>query len=112
VRWNRFRLVPPLLACALCLGGCGAGLNVGGGNGTVGGIVSGLASGASVTLSDGASSLPLAANGAFAFADTLTDGSTYVATVTTQPAGQTCVLGNATGTVVAGLLAVVTVTCS
>jgi hypothetical protein len=79
---------------------------------SVGGIVSRLASGAGVTLSDGVPSLPLTANGTFAFADVLTDGSTYAVTVTTQPAGQTCLLGNATGTVVAGVLAVAAVTCS
>jgi len=79
---------------------------------SVGGTVSGLASGTSVTLSNGSVLLPIAANGSFAFPGTLTAGSTYSVSISTQPAGQTCTLSNASGTVVANVMAVVVVACT
>jgi len=79
---------------------------------SVGGTVSGLASGTSVTLSNGSVLLPIAANGSFAFPGTLTAGSTYNVSISTQPAGQTCTLSNANGTVAANVMAVVVVACT
>lgn len=81
-------------------------------NSSLGGTVSGLASGTSVTLANAGVLLPIAANGSFAFTGLLTAGSTYSVTVAVQPVGQTCVIGNASGTVVANVMAQVSVTCS
>ncbi len=78
---------------------------------SLGGTVSGLAAGTSVTLSNAGVLLPIASNGAFAFAGTLPAGTTYNVTVATQPAGQTCTVTNPTGSIVANTLASVTVTC-
>lgn len=75
---------------------------------TITGTLSGLAAGASVTLSNnGAALLPITVNGAYGFPGTLAPGSAYAVTVSTQPAGRTCSVANATGTVgVSGVLGV------
>jgi hypothetical protein len=78
---------------------------------SVGGTVSGLAAGTSVTLNLGDASLAVAANGTFAFPGVLTTGTAYAVTVSTQPAGQTCALTNASGTVAAGVQSQVAVNC-
>lgn len=79
---------------------------------SLGGTVSGLAAGASVTLSNGGTQLPVAVNGAFAFPGVLVPGSTYNVTVTTQPVGQTCAVTNPGGTIVANVMASVSVACN
>jgi len=79
---------------------------------SIGGTVSGLPAGTSVTLSNGGVQLPIAANGAFAFPGTLTAGSTYDVTVTTQPLGHACTVPNPTGTIVADVMASVLVNCA
>lgn len=76
------------------------------------GTVSGLAAGTSVTLGDGAVLLPIATNGAFAFPGVLAPGSAYAVSIAVQPAGETCTLTNATGTIPAIGVASVVVTCS
>jgi hypothetical protein len=78
---------------------------------SVGGTLTGLNPGTSVTLSDGNATLPIAVNGQFAFPETLAAGSIYDVTVTVSPVGQSCTVTNATGTVVASITAMVTVTC-
>ena len=78
---------------------------------SLGGTVSGLAAGTSVTLSNGGVLLPVAANGAFAFPGILATGSTYNVSVATQPAGQTCTVSTPSGTIVANVMASVTVNC-
>jgi hypothetical protein len=78
---------------------------------SVGGTVTGLDPGTSVTLSDGSATLAIAVDGQFAFPQTLEAGSTYVVTVAVSPVGQTCIVGNGTGLVVANVTAQVTVTC-
>lgn len=66
----------------------------------IGGTLSGLGTGLTVVLSDnGADNLSLAANGSFVFATKVAAGSGYSVAVVTQPLGQTCSVGNATGTV-------------
>jgi hypothetical protein len=80
-------------------------------NASVGGTVSGLPAGTAVTLSNAGTLLPVAANGSYAFPGLLTAGTTYNVTVATQPFGHTCTVANPSGTVVAGVLAVVNVTC-
>lgn len=68
-------------------------------NYSVGGSVTGLGAGRSLVLQmNGASDLPLGANGAFVFPSTLSHGTAYSVTVKTQPVGHTCSVANAAGT--------------
>jgi hypothetical protein len=84
----------------------------------VGGTISGLASGGSgpsglVLLDNGGDSEPIAsgANGAFTFPTALPNGSHYNVTVQTSPAGESCNVGNGSGTVNGANIVNVTVTC-
>jgi hypothetical protein len=79
---------------------------------SLGGTVSGLATGTAVTLSDGTVLLPVATNGAFAFPGLVETGMAYDITVATQPAGETCTVQNGVGTVTAGVVVNVSVTCA
>ncbi len=80
---------------------------------SVGGSLGGLAPGASLTLSiNGGSELTLAANGAYVFALRFAPGESYLVAVATQPVGQHCTLGNASGTVGGANVTDVEVTCS
>ncbi len=80
---------------------------------TVGGTVSGLA-GTGLVLRNGTESLPIAANGTFAFTTPVASGGSYAVTVTAQPTNpsQVCTLANASGTVGAANVTNVSVTCS
>jgi len=83
---------------------------------SVGGVLSGLAAGAAVTLTlsnnGNVYSTALAANGQFALAGgVLPAGTSYAVSVSTQPVTQTCTVSNGSGTVVAGTLASITVSC-
>lgn len=108
----------PRLATAsvvLVLAACG-----GGGGGsiapasyTVGGTLTGLAANKTLTLSDnGADSLTLSASGAFTFAKSLAQGSSYSVTMTTPPAGQSCVVTGGTGSGISANVTAIQVTCS
>jgi hypothetical protein len=79
---------------------------------TLSGTVTGLAPGTSVTLSNGQILLPVATNGTFSFPGTLTAGAFYDVTVTTQPALETCVVTNGSGTVPTAGSPAIVVTCS
>jgi subtilisin-like proprotein convertase family protein len=74
---------------------------------TVGGTVTGLA-GTGLMLFTNGSSLPVAANGGFAFAVALTSGTAYSVSVTGQPVGpvQTCTVTNGSGTISASVTTV------
>ncbi len=76
----------------------------------VGGSVSGLA-GTLVLKNNGGDALTLNASGAFAFPTAVLSGTTYSATIATQPAGQTCSINNATGTVANAPVTTVSLTC-
>jgi len=79
----------------------------------VGGTVSGLASGASVTLNDnGGDPVTVSVNGNFTFPTALAAGSSYDASVATQPNGETCTVSNASGRVGSGAVTSISVTCS
>lgn len=65
---------------------------------TVGGTVTGLRAGATVTLANGADTLPIGANGSFAFPTTLKSGAAYDIKVT-PPGGYTCKATGASGAV-------------
>lgn len=79
---------------------------------TVGGSVSGLSSGNSIGLRDnGSSAVTISANGAFTFPTALVAGSAYAATVSAEPAGETCTLSGSTGTVASANISSIIVTC-
>lgn len=80
---------------------------------TIGGTLSGLAPSSSVILQDNAADdLTVSANGTFTFATGLATGTTYLVTVKTQPAGETCTVVNGSGTVATSNITNVAVTCS
>jgi len=66
---------------------------------TIGGTLSGLTTG-TIVLSDNGTfdTLSLSANGGFTFAKSISAGGTYAVTIKTQPAGQTCLVTNGSGT--------------
>jgi large repetitive protein len=65
---------------------------------TVGGTLTGL-SGTLVLQNNGGNNLTLSANGAFTFSTGLTSSSAYAVTVSTQPNGQICTVGNGSGSI-------------
>jgi len=77
---------------------------------TVGGNVSGL-TGTLVLRNNGTDDLTITGNGAYVFAAKITGGAAFNVTVFTQPAGQTCTVANAAGTVGTANIANVNVTC-
>ncbi len=109
---------------ALLLTACGAGgsssssSGSGGGSGggtpttyTVGGTVSGLKATGLVLTDNGGNSLTVASGAStFTFSQALQSGAAYSVAVATQPSGETCSVGSASGTV-SGNVTSVTVTC-
>jgi hypothetical protein len=80
---------------------------------TIGGTVTGLTAGQQVTLdNNGANSLTVNADGAFAFTTPVAFNSGYAVTVSTQPTGKTCTVSNGSGAGVVANITNVTVTCS
>lgn len=69
---------------------------------SVGGTVAGLAGTLGLQL-NGAETLSLNADGAFAFTTTIADGGSYTVAVTAQPAGQVCSITNNTGIAAANI---------
>jgi hypothetical protein len=66
----------------------------------IGGTLAGLGTGVNVVLANnGTDNLTLSSNGSFVFPTKIAPGSGYSVAVVTQPLGQTCSVGNATGTV-------------
>ncbi len=78
---------------------------------SVGGAVSGL-SGSVVLQDNGGDNLVISANGSFTFATPLATGATYFVTVLTNPAGQTCSVTNASGTMSTANVTNVSVSCT
>ncbi len=78
---------------------------------TIGGTVTGLTSAGLVLQNNGGDNRSITANGSFAFTTSLASGGTYSVTVATQPAGQTCTVGNGSGTVGGANVTNVVVTC-
>ena len=78
---------------------------------TVGGVVSGL-TGTVVFQNNRADDLTVGASGPFVFSTHVKAGSTYVVTVKTQPAGQTCSVVKGTGVIPGMDIDTVRVTCS
>jgi N-acetylneuraminic acid mutarotase len=103
-----------LCAAGLLAAACHDVVNSGGSAAfSVGGSVTGLVHGASIELanSDG-DSATVSMNGVFDFAVALPNGSTYSITVFQQPAGESCVVGNGSGTVMGANIANVSVVCT
>ncbi len=80
-------------------------------NYTIGGTVTGL-KGSMVLQDNSGDNLTVSTNGNFSFATTVAYGNAYSVTVLTQPAGQTCSVSTATGTVSGGNVTNVGVVCS
>jgi subtilisin-like proprotein convertase family protein len=80
---------------------------------TVGGTVSGL-SGTGLSLSLGAQTLPISANGTFTFPTALASGAGYAVTVGTQPSSpaQTCTVTSGSGTIGSANVTNVAVACT
>jgi hypothetical protein len=80
---------------------------------TVTGTVSGLSSGASVVLkNNNTDTLTASANGSFTFPTALVSGASYTVTVGTQPAGESCQVGNGGPAAITADVTNVTVTCA
>ena len=77
---------------------------------TLGGTASGLQG--SVVLTNNGSDVTVNQNGAFTFGSTVRFNTAYAVTVRTNPAGQTCTVSNGSGTVGAGNVTNVGVTCT
>ena len=78
---------------------------------TIGGAVSGLVSGGLVLQDNGADDLTVSANGNFTFATAIAPAGAYAVTILTQPAGQTCSVSNASGSVSSANITNISVTC-
>jgi uncharacterized repeat protein (TIGR03803 family) len=101
------------LATALLLAACGSDDPPAPTSFRVGGTVSGLgASGKLTLLNNGASPLVVSANGNFELAAATPAKGSYALTVGTDPLGQTCTLGNASGSGVQADIANVAVSCA
>ena len=82
---------------------------------TVGGTVTGLAAGNTLTLEDnGSDNLAISANGTFTFAQPVSSGGSYFATVLSQPTGtaQTCTVSMGSGTMASADITSIAVSCS
>lgn len=80
---------------------------------TVGGSVSGLLGGQQLVLkNNGGDALTVTSNGSFSFPTPASFSESYLVTVATQPAGETCTVANYQGSTVVGNVSNVAVTCS
>jgi len=77
---------------------------------TISGTVTGL-TGSGLVLTTNGFNLPVSANGNFTFATAINYGVSYSVAVGTQPSGETCSVGNGSGTVTANVTNVA-VTCT
>lgn len=103
-------LLGPLLLGVVALAGCGGGNDSPPPTYTVGGTVTGLTG--AVTLANNGSDLQtISANGPFAFANRLAGGGTFGASVTAQPANQTCTVAGGSGTVASSNVTSIAVNC-
>jgi 6-phosphogluconolactonase (cycloisomerase 2 family) len=101
-----------MLSLAACGGGGGGGDSPPA-SFTIGGGVTGLAAGTQIVLNDnGNDPLTVNANAAFTFVKPVAANGTYLVTITTQPAGQSCSVANFQGAGVTANVANVNITCS
>jgi hypothetical protein len=78
---------------------------------SVRGTVSGLQPGAALILGNGAARVALTADGPWAFAETLTDGTAYEVVVVTQPLAGNCSVRGGAGRFVAASFVPIEVNC-
>ena len=78
---------------------------------SVGGNVSGLTGTGLELQNNGGDTLAVAADGPFTFLTELAGATTYEVTVSNQPTGQTCIVGNASGTIASADITDIAVTC-
>ena len=76
------------------------------------GTVSGLSDGMAITLANGASTLLVAANGPFAFPDTLAEGAAFNLLVQVQPFGASCSVSGGTGIFRAATFSDIVISCN
>ena len=113
---SRWRMALSLLPMMLALSGCGGGS--GGGDTekptyTVGGTVTGLNGASGLTLANGGDSLKVAAGAStFTMPMTVPEGSAYSVTVQSSPAGLSCSVNQGYGTIAAGNVTNISVTCT
>ncbi len=103
MKWNfDFLVCIGLVLSVLFLSGCGGDNDdsdhVSPSGYAIGGSVSGLTGEGLVLQNKGEDDLAITSNGRFTFPTRLESGSDYVISIATQPAGQTCSLSNASGT--------------
>ncbi len=107
---NIIRNLALLACCAVLFVACGGGDSESDPAYTVGGSISGL-NGTVVLQNNGGNSLSLNSNGSFSFSSPISAGATYLVSVLTQPAGQTCSASNHQGVMSSGNVTGVTVVC-
>jgi uncharacterized repeat protein (TIGR01451 family) len=78
---------------------------------TIGGTASGIDTSGLVLQLNGGNDLSVSASGPFTFAASVDSGATYTVTILSQPAGRSCTLGNASGTVAGDNVTDVSVSC-
>jgi N-acetylneuraminic acid mutarotase len=79
---------------------------------TIGGTITGLNATGLQLQNNGADTISVAANAtSFTFATPVANGAAYAVTVKTQPAGQSCIVGNGTGTAASASVTNVVVAC-
>ena len=108
------RLLTALVASGL-LAACGGGASVTPtATFSVGGLTSGLVGTGLVLQDNGRDNLPVSGNGAFTFQTPLTNGSSYLVSVATQPTkpSQNCIVVNGSGTVAEANVTSVQVQCA
>ena len=111
-----------VLTCLLSLIGCSNGrgslenaeATPGSGGFSVGGSVNGLTGAGLVLQNNGGNDLTVAANGAYVFAASLADGTSYNVTVLSQPSNpaQICTVANGSGSIAGGNVTNIGVTCA
>jgi hypothetical protein len=79
---------------------------------TVGGTLTGLTAGGLVLVNNGSAEFAVGAAGSFQFTVPVAIGSNYAVTVQAQPIDETCNVSNGTGTITAGPVNNVIVSCS
>jgi trimeric autotransporter adhesin len=78
---------------------------------SLGGEISGMAAGQTVQLTNGSSTLDVAANGVFTFPEKLANNTSYNVQVGTVPAGLACTAGNNVGTIAGADISNISVVC-
>ncbi|MFM9888809.1 MAG: hypothetical protein ACKVQT_37775, partial [Burkholderiales bacterium] len=101
------------LVLAACGGGGGGVVDLSPPVYSIGGTVTGLGAGKTVVLrNNGGNDLTVGADGTFAFTTALNNTAAYSVAIATQPVGQICTIGFASGTVRGADITNVAVTCA